>query len=277
MKVLYASCLALALLAPGFAATAATLRCDSCDESAYRSIAVSAGLGSHYVYDLPNARARKYDVSLECDENTNDGRTICAKTVSSSAVEAEIANAVLELAAYYQLTNGTMKSHFTIVADGPVQNSSAFLVAAPGGPRTQLFNWFDSTKAWSIDNTLPFLGASLHQLTVQALSFYNESLGLTLVTVKFSDGTEITLSYNMVNGTVDVVAGSAKDRFGNIIPATADQLNGLIFDYSGEGPNGPAMRRMQEHLSIFGAAFTGTSQRWSCVKVGGDQWNCTRI
>jgi hypothetical protein len=110
------------------------------------------------------------------------------------AVEPEVTSATLELAAYYQVTGGTMKSRFTIVANGSVQNFSAFDVAGPGGPLTQLISWFDSTQSWSIRNTLPFLGASFHQLTVQALSIYNESLGTTLVTVQFSDGTQVTLS-----------------------------------------------------------------------------------
>lgn len=185
MKAFQVLCVVVALLVPSHKTDAATFRCDRCDETAYRSIASSAGLGNHYVYDLPNAQARKYEVGLDCDDNVDDGRTVCTKFARALGVEPDITNVVLELAAYYQITNGTMKSHFTITADGPVQNSSAFLVVAPGGPRTQLFNWFDSTQAWSIGNTLPFLGASLHQLTVQALSFYDDSLGLTLVTVKF--------------------------------------------------------------------------------------------
>ncbi len=268
--------LLFALLAIGADASAATIRCDHCSEATYQSKAVTAGLGIHYVYDLPNAQSRKYQVTLECDDNLDDGRTTCTKTAWPLTVESEIVNVTLELAAYYQVTGGTMKTHFTVVANGAVGGFSAFDVAGPGGPMTQLTNWFDSTQAWSIQNTLPFLGASLHQLSVQALGLYNESLGNTFVTIQFPvDGSEITLSYNMSNGTVEAVPGSAKDKFGNVIPASADQLGGLRFDYSREQPNGPAQRGMQAHLSAIGAIFSGTPIRWICIRIGGDKWTCS--
>lgn len=167
----------IALLMVSVDASAATIRCDNCTETTYQSKAVSAGIGIHYVYDLPKAQSRKFQVGLECDENPNDGKTTCVKAAWPLAVESEITNVTLDLAAYYQITGGTMKSHFTIVANGTVQSFSAFDVAGPGGPLTQLIGWFDSTQAWSVQNTLPFLGASVHQLTVQALSMYQRGLG----------------------------------------------------------------------------------------------------
>lgn len=266
-----------ALLIASANASAATIRCDDCTETMYESKAIAAGLGVHYTYDLIKAHARKYQVGLECDDNANDGRTTCQKVAWPLTVESEITNATLELAAYRLVTDGTMKSHFTIVANGPAQNFSAFDVAGPGGPLTQLIGWFETTQSWSIGNTLPFLGASVHQLTVQALSLYNDSLGATLVTVQFSDGTEITLSYNMVNHTTEAVQGSAKDRFGNVIPASVEDLNRLRFDFTREQPNGPAYRRMQEYLTAIGAIFVGTPVKWTCVRVGDGKWECKGI
>jgi hypothetical protein len=214
---------------------------------------------------------------LDCDENLNDGRTICTKQSSSLPVEPAVANFVLELTAYYQVTGGTMKSIFTITADGTIQNLSAFDVAGPGGPRTQLFNWFNSTQSWSIRNALPIAGSSIHNIMVTVTSMWNDSMGQTLVTVKFGDGSEITLSYELVNNTVGVVPGTAMDKYGNIIPSTEAELDGLRFDYSAEGPNGSAQQRMQNYLGIFGILMSGTGKKWSCVKIGGNTWNCAYI
>lgn len=266
----------LGLLLFSVPASAATIRCDNCAETTYQSKAIFAGIGIQYVYDLTKAQARKYEVWLDCDENLNDGRTTCTKQASSLSVEPEVANFVLELTAYYQVTHGTMRSNFTIDADGTIQNLSAFDVAGPGGPRTQLFNWFNSTQLASINNTLPALGAAIHNITVTVASMWNDSMGQTLVTVQFPDGSKITLAYEVVNGTIAVVKGSAQDKYGNLIPTTADELDGARFDYSAEGSNGPAQQRMQNYLAIFGLALTGIGTKWSCVRVGDGKWSCGR-
>jgi hypothetical protein len=266
----------IALLMISADASAATIRCDNCTETTYQSKSVSAGIGVHHVYDLLKAESRKYQVGLECDENLNDGRTTCVKTASPLAVEPEVTNLTLELGAYYQVTGGTMKSWFTVVADDDsVRNLTAFDVAGPGGPRTQLLNWFSNVQVLSLQNALPSIGSVTHQLTVTIASMWNDSMGQTLVTVQFPEGSEITLSWEVVNNTVAVVEGSAKDKYGNIIPASAEDLRGLRFDYTREGPNGLAQRRMQDYLTAIGAAFRGGPVRWVCVQVGGGKWECS--
>jgi hypothetical protein len=77
--MLFARLLLAALAIVSTNALAATIRCDNCSEATYESKAISAGLGVHHVYDLPQAQSRKYQVALECDDNANDGRTRCAK------------------------------------------------------------------------------------------------------------------------------------------------------------------------------------------------------
>lgn len=254
--------------------SAATSRCDNCSESAYESKAISLGVGIHYVYDLQKARARKYEVQRECSGNLNDGRTTCMKAAYPMPTEPEVMDFVLELTAYYQVTGGTMKSHFTIVADGTAQNLSAFDVAGPGGPRTRLIDWFNSTQLASINNALPTLGAAIHNIAVTIASLWNDSMGQTLVTVQFQDGSTITLTHESINGTTNVVPGSAKDKYGNVIPASGADLDGARFDYSDEGPNGPARQRMLNYLEAFGISLTGSGKKWVCISIAGGAWDC---
>jgi hypothetical protein len=275
MKKLGFLCIFLAIFSSDV--SAAVLRCDHCGEPGYSTKASAAGLGIHYVYDLPQAKIRKYQVSLECNDNLDDGKTSCVKQAFSLPVEAEVDAFLLELAAYYGVTRGTMSSNFTVDAGGTAGNLSAFDVAGPGGPRNQLITWFHSSQAPTINNTLPLLGAAIHQVSVTVTSLWNDSMGKTFVTVQFGDGSEVTLSYEMINGTTEVVPGSAKDKFGNVIPATADELNGLRFDYSSEGPGGPAQRRMMDYLSIFGATMPASTSKWTCIRIGDEKWNCVRI
>lgn len=249
-------------------ASAAEIRCDQCSEATYQTLARQAGVGIHYVYDLKTAQSRKYEVERSC-ESAHD----CYMEINSVPVEPEIANFILELTAYAQITQGTMKSHFTITTNGSTQNLSAFDVVGPGGPRTELFNWFITSQVLSIRNALPMVGGAIHNLTTTIASIWNENLGKTLVTVLFTDGSKITLEYEAINHTVAVVAGSAEDKYGNAIPATLDQLNGTRFDYTREGPNGPAQDRMRNYLRFYGVTVTGAT-RWACVSVSNGGWRC---
>ncbi len=253
---------------------AAITRCDNCNETMYESKATSLGIGVHYVYDLQKAQARKYEVLRECSDNLNDGRTTCSKVAYPMPMEPEITAFVLELTAYHQVTGGTMKSHFTVIADGTAQNLSAFDVAGPGGPRTRLIDWFNSSQLASINNALPTLGSAIHNIVVTIASLWNDSMGQTLVTVQFPDGSQVTLTHESINGVTNVVPGSAKDKYGNIIPASGADLDGMRFDYSAEGPNGTGRQRMLNYLEAFGISLTGSGKKWVCISIAGGAWDC---
>jgi hypothetical protein len=255
----------LALLAlPCFDASAAVIRCDNCSESAYLAQAQSRGAGptgvdTHYVYDLPQGRVRKYEVSRSCE----DGR-VCYNETTPLPVEPEVELQVLELASYWHTTSGTMKGYVTITADGTIQHLSAYDVAGPGATRTQLINWISSApQITSLQNTLPALIGAMHQIAVTIGSMWNDSMGKTLITIAFSDGSKIDLEYEVVNNTYTIIEGSAEDKFGNKIPMTWDQLNGAQFDYTAEGPNGPAGNRMRNHIyTMIGVPVT--YGKWRC-------------
>jgi hypothetical protein len=121
------------------------------------------------------------------------------------------------------------------------------------------------------------IGAAIHNIFVTIASMWNDSMGRTLVTVRFRDGSEITLSYEMINSTVEVVPGSAKDKYGNLIPASAADLDGAIFDYSQTDADDLTRRRMMDYLALFGVSLPGSGRRWVCVRVSDDQWNCTYL
>jgi hypothetical protein len=233
-----------------------------------QSQATARGAGTHYVFDLIKGATRKYLVERSCEE-----AMACYYEATSVAVEPEIKQFVLELTVYRQVTQGSMKSWFTVTTDGSAQNLSAFDVAGPGAPRELLFSWFTTSQAASIRNALPMVGAAAHSVVTTIASLWNESLGKTWVTVLFSDGSQIILEYELVNHNVSVVPGSAKDKYGNPIPATLEQLNGSRFDYSGEGPNGPVQQRMRNYLTIYGVAVT-SGTRWACVSVANGGYHC---
>jgi hypothetical protein len=269
-KVSAAALFALApLLLASPQAIAAEIRCDQCSEATFQTVARQAGVGTHYVYDLRTAQSRKYAVERSCE-----GPHDCYMEVTSLPVESEVANLVLELTAYGQVTQWTMKTYFTVTADGSVQNLSAFDVAGPGGPRTQLFDWFNTTQLVTIQNALPVFGAAVHNIASTIASIWNENMGKTLVRVLFTDGSEITLEYESINRITSVVEDSAKDRYGNVIPATSGDIDGTRFDYSREGPNGPAQQRMTNYLRIYGVSVTNGSTRWVCARVSDGAWHC---
>jgi hypothetical protein len=255
---------------------ATTIRCDNCSEATYqsRASAPGTGLGERYVYDVPQGIARKFHVGLECDDNLGDGRTRCTRVATPLPVEPEVDAFLIELAAYYVATGGTMKSHFTFVASPPITDLSAFDVVGPGAPQQRLFDWFWVDSAASISNTLPGVGAAAHQILVTIGSMWNDSMGRTNVTIEFADGSEITLSFEAINGTVDVVPGSARDALGNVIPATTADIDGTRFDYSYD-PTGDLQQRMIDYLESLGASFSGEGRKWACVKVGEHEWECT--
>lgn len=262
------------LLLFGTQASAAVLRCDGCSESGYRSKSIAAGPGVHYVYDLASAQARKYETSLQCDDNLTDGRTVCSREATPLPVEQEVGDFVLELAAYHRVTNGTMKAVFTFNASGAVEHLSAFDVAGPGGPREALIDWFNSTQLLSLQNALPLVGTAAHNLAVTIASMWNDSLGQTHAIIQFRDGSRITLTYELINNSVTVLSGTAKDRYGNIIPGNPEEADGLRFDYSAEGENGAAQQRMRDYLQSIGIEVPVTSRRWVCVQIGESQWQC---
>ncbi len=255
---------AVLLFAIGLSVSAAEIRCDNCSEATYQSRAIQAGVGTHYVYDLVKGNSRKFTIERSCEEGMQ-----CSFEVYSEAVERDVVTVVLELTAYRAATVGSMSSNFTIYADGDVAGITAFDVAGPGGPRSQVIDWMNSTKVMSIRNALPLEGAILHNMFVTAINIFKNNIGKTNVTVVFSDGSKFTLEFESVNGTFTVIEGSAVDEFGNIIPAQIEQLNGLRFDYSRD-PGGPAQQRMEAYLKVFGVKVTG-STKWVCGLADGHQ------
>lgn len=261
----------LFLLSLSGPASAEVVRCDNCTSSSSKiTAAKSKGPGTHYVYDLINAGVWKFDVARVCE-----GSGACLMEVTPTPTEPEVRNFVLELSAYYQVTGGTMKSHFTLRTDGTTAgNLSAFDAAGPGAPRDRLFTWMrSSTEVATFRNTLPAIGTAIHQIGVTIASVWNDSMGSTLITIEFTDGSRITVSWEVVNDTYSVVDGSAKDKYGNPIPVTMDQIDGTRFDYSGEGPNGPAQQRMRDYLSLWRVPVSN-GVRWACVRISGDSWHC---
>jgi hypothetical protein len=268
-KGLAAAMLGLApLLSASPLASAAEIRCDQCSEAAFQTMASQAGVGIHYVYDLRTAQSRKYAVERSCE-----GPHDCSMEVSSLPVEADVNYIVMELTAYGQATEGSMSSNFTVYTNSDLGGMTAFDVAGPGGPRTQLLNWLSSSQSMTLRNALPGEGAVLHNMIVTALNIFKNNIGKTLVTVEFTDQSRVITEFESINGTFIVVEGSATDRYGNVIPATPEQLNGTRFDYSREGPDGPAQQRMRNYLTIYGARVTNGT-KWSCVRISEGAWHC---
>lgn len=250
--------------------SAEPIRCDNCTASERISATKRQGAGTHYVYDLANAHVQKLEAARVCEAYGS-----CVMEVTPAPVEGDIARFVIELAVYGEMTGGTFKSHFRFNAtDTGASHLSAFDVAGPGGPRQQLIDALRSSEEMlTVRNALPAIGAGIHQVIVTIGRIWSDNVGNTLITIEFPDGSEITLSYEVINDTYTVVEGSAKDKYGNTIPATADQLDGTRFDYSREGPNGPAQQRMRNYIGLWGVRVT-TGVRWGCIRVGDGSWSC---
>jgi len=257
--------LLLGLASIGGSANAAALRCDNCSEGAYEATAMTRTFGTHHVYDLVKGNVRKYQIFRSCEPG--DG---CWTEAEPMPVEADVNAIVIELTALHAVTQGTMKSHFTLHTNGTVGDLSAFNVIFPGGSRNNLMHWMTNV------NTSWQNGAiAAHGLAGAAANIFLGANVTTLVTVVFADGSSAVFSYDAVNNSVGYVEGSATDKYGNIIPSNVNQLNGIQFDYSAEGSNGngPAGLRMQNHLyTMFGVPVTyGNSSRiitWTCHANG---------
>lgn len=252
----------LGLATIGSSANAAALRCDNCSEAGYEAKAMTRTFGSHHVYDLVKGNVRKYEIFRSCEPG--DG---CWTEAEPMPVEGDVNAIVIELAALHAVTQGTMKSHFTVHTNGPVGDMSAYNVILPGGSRNTLMHWMTNiNRSWQNG------GIAAHGLAGAAANIFSGANVTTLVTVVFADGSSAVFSYDAINNSAGYVEGSATDKYGNIIPANVNQLNGIEFNYSAEGSNGngPAGLRMQNHLStMFGVVVVyGNSSRitsWTCT------------
>lgn len=248
-------------------AKADELKCNNCSEASYKALAKSELWGTHYVYDLVNGNVRKYDV--ESEPNEFGGYMTFAYQRS---VESDLVTVTQELSAYYIATAGSMTSHFEFNTDGSVSGLSAFDVAGPGGPRTQLLDWLSSSKSYTIKNALPMEGAIIHNMLIAAVNIFKREMSGTIVIIRFIDGSKISLEFDSLNGTSKVIEGTAVDKYGNVIISKIEDLNGARFDY-GQDPGGPDETRMKDYLSFYGVKVTG-STRWACAYVG-TGWSCT--
>lgn len=255
------------LLVPN-SSEATEYRCDNCSEQEYLALAKQNRWGTHYVYDLAQGHVRKYRVESEPDR---DGMYL--RFVYPQSVESDVKNVVLELSAYHTMTAGSMSSHYTFYADEDLPPMDAFDVAGPGGPRTQLYNWLGSADSRSLRNALPMVGANIQSLVGAALSILKNNLGPVHVTVVFTDGSEVTVSFELINNEFEVIEGTARDSAGNVVPATLEDLDGMRFNYDG-GSDGLARGRMSNYLyTMWGVETPSESTGWACVTAG-DSVSC---
>lgn len=256
---------AVLLFAVGFSASATEIKCDNCSEATYQSLAIQAGVGTHYVYDLVKGNSRKFTVERSCEEGMQ-----CYFEVYPEAVESDVVTVVQELTAYRIETANSMSSHFDVYTDGDTAGFTAFDVAGPGGPRTQLADWLESFKGVTIRNALPMEGAILHSVVATAINIFKNNIGKTNITVIFTDGTKFTFEYDSFNNTFTGIEGSAVDELGNVIPTTKAQIEGMRFDYSRD-PGGAAQQRMTAYLKVFGVTVVvNGSAKWACGVADGN-------
>lgn len=249
----------------GASASAAELRCDNCTEAGYEALAMTKPFGQHHVYDLARNQVRKYEIIRSCEPGEG-----CWTEFEPLPPDAQVVATVTQLNALYQQTNGTFKSWFNFDANGTITGVSAFDVIFPGGPRNNVANWLMNHPV-----TATTITAQAHSLGAAVASILRSANVTTILTVTFTDGSKASFSFEVVNGTITYVEGSAVDAYGNTIPSNMNQLNGIQFDYSGEGSNGlgPASIRMQNHLyTMFGVpVVSGSSSRiisWTCTLNG---------
>jgi hypothetical protein len=235
-------------LALSATATAAEIRCDACTESTYQQRAKNANLGTHYVYDLVNNQARKYFVERERAPNGT-----YLYFVDPLPVENDVTRVVNEMSSIYRSTGGTMRAKLTVTADGSIAGMSAFNGALAGGSRTAIISWFQNSL--SVQNVLPFLGVAVNGLGNAAVNVWKNVPIKTLVTIKFADGTTMTVDVNMLDRTVTVV--ECMDAAGNPIPTSASQATSIRFDFTRD-PTNRAPNLMWDWLGRLGVSVTGS-------------------
>jgi len=257
------------IVCSGGTSMAAELRCDRCSESGYVSRAKSAGRGTHYVYDVYKDQVRKYFVEAE----PGPGGT-WVYLADPMSVEPEVEDLVAKLSAFYHRTGGTMKAIATVDADGTIDTLTAYDAALPGASRTAIINWVLAFP--SLSNTLPILGASIHALAAAAVNIFKGVPIQTIVTVRFSDGSTIKVSYNGLTNEAAVVEGSALDAVGNPIPATPPEASHINFDFTRD-PTGRSANAMSSWLIRLGISLSGSGFRGLACTESPAGVQCTRF
>lgn len=269
--------LGLFLLFVSFGALAVEYRCDNCSEAQYAAKATQTltPLGENYVYDLVKGNSRKYQTYSVTSYDCPDGRYRCpGKAARPLAVESDVSLVVSDLTVYF-MARAQAGGWFTFNADGDIADLTVFDVASPGGPQTRVMNWV--LAAPSVRNALPVTGASLHSVIAAAVNIFKNNVGLTRIVIVLKDGGQIAVNYDPVNNTVEVDQSSIVDKFGNVVPGTRDEVNGLRFDYS-RNPGGLEERAMKGYLSgAYMGASVPSAPKWACVSAGGGAPVCTPI
>lgn len=269
--------LGLFLLFVSFGALAVEYRCDNCSEAQYAAKATQTltPLGENYVYDLVKGNSRKYQTYSVTSYDCPDGRYRCtAKAARALPVEQDVSLVVDDLTVYL-MARAQAGGHFTVYADGDISDITIFDVAGPGGPQNRVMSWVLAQP--SAQNALPETGAFIHSLLAAAVSIFKNNVGLTRIVVVLKDGGQIAMSWDIVNGTVEIDQSSIIDKFGNVVPGNKDELNGLRFDYS-RNPGGLEERAMKGYLSgAYMGAPVPSGPKWACVSAGGGTPVCTPI
>jgi hypothetical protein len=211
MQKLFAIALLFTAMLFSTAAISAPIECNTCDFSAANKKALTAGAGTHYVYNFSTRQIWGFQVTYIAKI-----RSFTSKNVQ---VDANYVTAFLKLATYWQQNGGSLKTDLTIrPGDGnyppAISDGSAWLAATTFAERNFYLASFPAYSDVFPNNT--FLDGVDSLISQLATGYFGFEL---TVTVYFADGSSIKIAYNKGNSQTPVyVEGSAKDSDGNPIP-----------------------------------------------------------
>lgn len=240
-----------------FASSAPALEvpCPNCSQASSAIAAKNAGLGTHYVYDIPGGVARKYTVEREPNEMAGYDYF-----VFPDDVEQDFVDAVSALSAVWHETNGQMQKSVQVQADGDIAGLTAWDAFLPGPGQQQVLNWVGTGNvSWT--NFLAVQAVSARALIAAAVNVLKSNPVVAKVTIVFADGSRIDVIADAWDLNHSVVPDSAYDAAGNRIPDSISDVGGLAFDYTN---NGAAEGRMRNWIQVLGVSVS-VGVRWACV------------
>lgn len=231
-------------------ASAKTITCSGCGTMTKRSLAVSAGVGTHFIVNMSDGSIAKWKIEQDCSGS------ICILATTSLPVDAVVTNYI----AFYRTNNGKV----VVLPPNHTYPDNAYEAVRFPQLSTNVGQYIKDSGVGFTQDLLTY--------TSSLGGVFGFSMGPVEITVRvvYSDSSSSLYIYNHVTQKWDRVKGEARDSNNNQIPESADTVTGgpgttVIYNFSGNPNN---LIDFVYQLSLLGVPITGpTGNRTGIVCV----------
>lgn len=236
--------------APSANVHAETITCSGCGTLAKRSLAVSNGVGTHFVVNMSDGSVAKWRVEQDCSGST------CILATTSLPVDAVVTNYI----AFYRAKNGTV----VILPPNQTYPDNAYEAVRFPQLSTNAGQYVKDSGVGFTQDLLTY--------TASLGGVFGFSMGGVEITARvvYSDSSSSLYVYNHVTQRWDRIKGESRDSSNNQIPESAETVTGgvgttVVYNF----PNNPNnLIEFVYQLTLLGVPITGpTGNRTRIVCV----------